>query len=71
MGLLDLPAELRNIIYDLSLSSKVAVTVSGRTRTIPALLQTNRQIRREATSAGQPAFVSANQPHGWPNSMTR
>lgn len=60
MGLLDLPAELRNTIYELSIPNEVAVTVSGKTWTIPALLQTNRQIRHEATSAWQPAFVSAN-----------
>lgn len=59
MGLLDLPAELRNTIYELSLPNKVAVTVSGKTRTAPAVLRTNRQIRYEAMSAWQPVFVYA------------
>lgn len=46
--LLRLPAELRNRIYTLALTSPADEALALRELTIPPLLQTSRQLRREA-----------------------
>lgn len=58
MGFLDLPAELRNAVYELVLSELVSssptqIAMSGQ-ETTPSILQINRQIRAEAKSLLQP-----------------
>lgn len=47
-GLLDLPAELRNVIYEMVLVSQDMVRLTSEDHTAPGLLRVNEQIRAES-----------------------